>query len=101
MSDFGIGNVVKIENYSGLYVVVSVKRREDLGSMSYDRDYFVVPLTVVKEGGILKELDFEKVSVSGIDMTPKITKVETEVPYRVQKEVTYRLLPMKPKVVYE
>ena len=37
-----IGRIVKIEDREGLFVVVDVKSYEDLGSMSYERDYQIV-----------------------------------------------------------
>jgi hypothetical protein len=38
-----IGKIVEIQGKEGLFVVVNMKVREDLGNCCYDRDYFVIP----------------------------------------------------------
>jgi hypothetical protein len=38
-----LGKVVEIQDREGLFVVVKEKNYEDMGSCSYERDYWIVP----------------------------------------------------------
>lgn len=38
-----LGKVVEIQDREGLFVVVKEKNYEDMGSCSYERDYWVIP----------------------------------------------------------
>ncbi len=84
----GIGDVVTIEGYNDLHVIVDFKNNENMSSMSYDRDYFVLPLETVKNMDILDKSKAIKIHITGIEMTPKITTVPHEAPFEF-KEVKY------------
>lgn len=68
-----IGKIVEVEGKEGLFVVVKEKNYEDLGSCSYERDYWLYPYDSSFADDIVVSVnDTMKYSLRGTTNTIKV-----------------------------
>jgi len=101
LNNIEMGSIVTIEDWSGQYVVVGCDIREDMASMAYDRDCYLMPLEQFEklEYYIPGQNLTHKVNVTGIFPRPHITVVEDVAPFKLTRELRYKIERKKPKVI--
>lgn len=95
--EFGIGSIVKIEKYSGEYVIIGMENHERLGDCSYSRDYNVMKVSDLENKDYINENEGTKIECRGT--TLPFTKVDNIAPFRLTKEVRYKVDRMKAKTI--
>jgi hypothetical protein len=105
MEEFKRGDIVQIEGKEGKYVYLWNNTPYNPGACSYDDDLEFMSLENMCEKKVFYEFDIDIITihVTGISMTPKITKVEGEIPFAITKETRYNVRRKEPKhiTVYE
>jgi hypothetical protein len=97
LMEFEIGSIVKIEKYSGEYVIIGMENYEDYGSCSYNRNYYVMKLSDVENKNYINENQGTKIKCRGT--TLPFTKVNNIAPFKFIKEVRYKVDRMQAKTI--
>ena len=95
--DIRVGSVVHYNDSKDKYVVTGIKNYEDYGSMSYDRYYYLLGLKFMEDKGFIEENEGIEVEVRGTTLPFTIAK--DEAPFKITKEIRYRVERMKPKTI--
>jgi hypothetical protein len=99
LMEFGIGSVVTIDNYSEQYVITGIKNYEDSGSCSYDRTYIVMKLEDIENKDYITQDEGIQIECKGTRLP--LHKVENIAPFKLTKEIRYKVERMKAKIIYE
>lgn len=92
-----IGSVVMVHDFNEPVVITGMKSYEDFGSCSLSRDYYVMLLRDIETKDYIKENEGVQIEVRGTSLPFVI--VEDIAPFKIIKEVRYKVERMVPKVV--
>jgi hypothetical protein len=101
MNNIEIGDIVNYNDSEDIYVITGINNWEGVESTCYNRQYFVIPLSEIEDKEYINEYEGLQIDVKGTVFP--FTNVEGVVPFRLTKEVRYKVERKIPKtiVVYE
>ena len=92
-----LGSVVKFNNEK--YVITGFKNYETVGSCSYDRDYYLLPLNEMINKTKIKENEGIKVEVRGMPKQFPLEEIKDEAPFELTKQINYIVRRKQPKTI--
>jgi hypothetical protein len=103
MSDYkepGLGDVIQFnDDYSNTkYVIVRMEVFEDMGSVCYNRMYYIQLLTLLKDVDYISGYAGTPVSARGVTKLPFHVD-ENEAPFSITEEVRYKIRRKQPKTI--